>query len=128
LAADRLDGRSYKQAMTFLRSAFALAALALPLLAQADPPPWAGHGHGRGHEHARQEYWEGNCKIVRWWHEGQVHEQRTCRVPAPAVYVQPEPVYVQPAPIYVAPPPVVVQPAPLFVQPGVTIQGTIHLK
>jgi hypothetical protein len=77
--------------MTFLRSAFAIAALALPLLAQADPPPWAGHGrgHDREHEHerGRREYWEGNCKIVRWWHEGQVHEKRTCRAPAPAVYV-----------------------------------------
>lgn len=111
--------------MTILRTAFAVAALALPLLAQADPPPWAGHGKHREHE---REYWDGNCKVERHWAHGHWHETRECRAPAGAVYVQPEPVYVQPAPVYVAPAPVIVQPAPVFVEPGLTIQGTIRLK
>lgn len=110
--------------MSFLRSAFAIGALALPLLAQADPPPWAGHGKHGG----REEYWDGHCKVERKWKHGEWHEKRKCRGPAPAaVYVPPQPVYVQPAPVYVAPP-VVVQPAPVAIEPGLVIQGTVRLK
>lgn len=111
--------------MTLLRSAFVLAAL-LPLTALADPPPWAGHGHG--HE-GKQEYWDGNCKVERKWHHGEMHEKRKCRAPAPAaVYVPaPQPVYVAPPPVVVQPAPVVVQPVPV-IEPGLVIQGTVRLK
>lgn len=107
--------------MTLLRSAFILAALAIPFAAFADRD---GHGHGHG---GKQEYWDGNCKVERKWHHGEMHEKRKCRGPAPAaVYVAP------PQPVYVAPAPVVVQPAPVFVQPaiepGLVIQGTVRLK
>ena len=112
--------------MTFLRSAFAVAVLAVPLAALADPPPWAGHGKHGGD---RQEYWDGPCKVERKWKHGEWHEKRKCKGQAPAaVYVPTQPAYVAPQPVYVAPPPVYVQPAPVFVEPGVTIQGTIRLK
>jgi hypothetical protein len=125
LVTGQLGRCSYKRSMTFLRSAFVAAALAVPLLALADPPPWAGHGkHGD-----RQEYWDGPCKVERKWKHGEWHEKRKCKGPAPAaVYVPAQPVYVAPQPVYVAPPPVYVQPAPVYVEPGVTIQGTIRLK
>ncbi|WP_193161140.1 RT0821/Lpp0805 family surface protein [Microbulbifer hainanensis] len=78
----------------------------LAALTHADPPEgrgWKKHHHKKHYE-AREEYWDGNCRVERKWkHNGDYVEERHCQAPRQQVRVvvlppwfdqrQPEPVY-----------------------------------
>jgi surface antigen len=101
-----------------MRSSVLLAALAAVLAAPAamadrdDHEHGRGQGHGHGHEKHREEFWDGNCRVVREWKHGEFREKRHCRAPGHVV--------VRPAP---PPPPqrVVVYPPWMVQQQGETV-------
>lgn len=103
-----------------MRKAFVMAAFGAAL---AVPAAFAdGHGHGHGHD--KDEWWDGDCHVVRKWKHGEVEEKRTCHEHRPqAVYVVPArpAVIVQPQPVMVAPPPPP-QPAMAVVYPPWIVQ------
>ena len=97
----------------------ALAGASAPALADSD---WDGGSHGRYERSYRayksvdykEEYWDGNCKIVRKWKKnGKYKEERKCEgprhyggypppvYPAPGVMVQPPSVVIQAPPIVI---------------------------
>jgi surface antigen len=84
----------------FTRLAAALLSCGLAVAAVAEPPEgrgWKKHKH-KHHKHeryvAKEEYWDGNCKVERKWErDGSYKEERKCR---PDHYHQPAAVVVLP--------------------------------
>ena len=103
-----------------MRTSILLAAVAAVLAAPAamadrdDHEHEHGRGHGWGHDKHREEFWDGNCRVTREWHHGDLHETRECREPrrvvvVPAAPPPPQTVVVvpaapQPQAVMVAPP------------------------
>jgi hypothetical protein len=93
----------------------AILGMLMNTAAMADP--WKDES-GKGGKHrgyyggdAKEEYWDGNCKVERKWKgNGDYKEERKCKAPR---YV--EPVLVPAYPVYPA-------------QPGIVIQGTAVIK
>ncbi|HET8748606.1 MAG TPA: glycine zipper 2TM domain-containing protein [Ramlibacter sp.] len=123
-----------------MRTSILVAAVAAALAAPAAMADRDDHDHhhdrGRGHAHghdkhkAKEEFWDGNCKVKREWKHGEYRETRECRrpervrvVPAqPAVIVPAQPAVIVPArPVVVPAQPVVVQ-QPTVVYPPWMVQ------
>jgi len=103
------------RSFVLLASAAAVLAIAPAVRAHDHDDDDHGHGNGRGHGHAyghgpkhREEFWDGNCKVVREWKHDRYEEKRTCRAPERVVVVPARPAP-PPQVVYVYPPWIVKQ-------------------
>jgi surface antigen len=128
---------------SFVLIASAVAVLVLAPTVRAhdhDDDDDHGHGNGRGHAYGhdrdhdhgpkgREEFWDGNCRVVREWKHDQYEEKRTCRAPERVVVVPARPAP-PPQVVYVYPPWIVKQQneyayAPQY-RPQAVAAGVVH--